>query len=155
MKVPKRLKPYMHVTLLQIIKMFTSISKLHYSLTRANKNMLMKYEMILFHFTVRPRLYSQEPKAVEVGKDSIQLSWRPAELPQFARHKLPIRYMVEMKTLPSSHWEPLARNVHDTSYLVKGLRSDKEYQFRIKALTDFGNSEPSLPVTVYRKSGTI
>uniref|UniRef100_A0A8W8KZF1 Fibronectin type-III domain-containing protein n=3 Tax=Magallana TaxID=2171616 RepID=A0A8W8KZF1_MAGGI len=57
-----------------------------------------------------------------------------------------------MKTLPSSHWEPLARNVHDTSYLVKGLRSDKEYQFRIKALTDFGNSEPSLPVTVYRKS---
>lgn len=111
--------------------------------------------MILVHFSVRPRLYSQEPKAVEVGKDSIQLSWRPAELPQFARHKLPIRYMVEMKTLPSSHWEPVARNVHDTSYLVKGLRSDKEYQFRIKALTDFGGSEPSLPVTVYRKSGTI
>lgn len=110
--------------------------------------------MILVHFSVRPRLYSQEPKAVEVGKDSIQLSWRPAELPQFARHKLPIRYMVEMKTLPSSHWEPVARNVHDTSYLVKGLRSDKEYQFRIKALTDFGSSEPSLPVTVYRKSGT-
>lgn len=111
--------------------------------------------MILVHFSVRPRLYSQEPKAVEVGKDSIQLSWRPAELPQFARHILPIRYMVEMKTLPSSHWEPVARNVHDTSYLVKGLRSDKEYQFRIKALTDFGGSEPSLPVTVYRKSGTI
>lgn len=111
--------------------------------------------MILVHFSVRPRLYSQEPKAVEVGKDSIQLSWRPAELPQFARHKLPIRYMVEMKTLPSSDWEPVARNVHDTSYLVKGLRSDKEYQFRIKALTDFGGSEPSLPVTVYRKSGTI
>lgn len=111
--------------------------------------------MILVHFSVRPRLYSQEPKAVEVGKDSIQLSWRPAELPQFARHKLPIRYMVEMKTLPSSHWEPVARNVHDTSYLVKGLRSDKEYQFCIKALTDFGGSEPSLPVTVYRKSGTI
>nr|XP_022325334.1 titin-like isoform X5 [Crassostrea virginica] len=104
---------------------------------------------------VRPRLYSQEPKAVEVGKDSIQLSWRPAELPQFARHKLPIRYMVEMRTLPSSSWEPVARNVHDTSYLVKGLRSDKEYQFRIKALTDFGNSEPSFPVTVYRKSVPI
>lgn len=116
---------------------------------------LWNMKWYLFHFSVRPRLYSQEPKAVEVGKDSIQLSWRPAELPQFARHKLPIRYMVEMKTLPSSHWEPLARNVHDTSYLVKGLRSDKEYQFRIKALTDFGNSEPSLPVTVYRKSGTI
>ena len=110
-------------------------------------------EINFFFLSVRPRLYSQEPKAVEVGKDSIQLSWRPAELPQFARHKLPIRYMVEMRTLPSSSWEPVARNVHDTSYLVKGLRSDKEYQFRIKALTDFGNSEPSFPVTVYRKSG--
>lgn len=50
MKVPKRLKPYTHVTLLQIIKMFTSISKLHYSLIRAKKNMLIKYEMISISF---------------------------------------------------------------------------------------------------------
>lgn len=30
--------------------MFASISKLHYSLTHANKNMLMKYEMISISF---------------------------------------------------------------------------------------------------------
>ncbi|XP_062595919.1 titin-like isoform X3 [Saccostrea cucullata] len=100
---------------------------------------------------VRPRLFSQEPRVVERGKDSVQLTWRPAELPYFARHKQPIRYAIEMRTLPSANWEPVARNVQDTTYLVKGLRPEKEYQFRIKAHTDFGSSEPSLPATIYRK----
>lgn len=37
--------------------MFIFISKLYYSLIRVKKSMFMKYEMILFYFLVRLRLY--------------------------------------------------------------------------------------------------
>ncbi|KAK3083319.1 hypothetical protein FSP39_019350 [Pinctada imbricata] len=100
---------------------------------------------------VRPRLYPAEPIATEVGKDSIKLSWQPAEMPFFARHKLPVRYSIDMRNLPNSEWIPVTRSILDTMYVVKGLRSDQDYQFRIKAHTDSGSSDPSLPVTVYRR----
>lgn len=71
----------------------------------------------------------------------------------YLRHETPVHYIVDMRTLPGQDWKPFARRVKDTSYVVKNLRPDKEYQFRIKAETDAGVSEPTYPVTIYRKPG--
>ncbi|XP_021352030.1 titin-like isoform X3 [Mizuhopecten yessoensis] len=101
---------------------------------------------------VIPRMQNQEPSMTEMGRDSIKLSWRPAEVPFYRRQPLPIHYVVEMRTLPSSEWIPTARRVKETSYIVKGLNPKNDYEFRIKAETDYGCSSPTYPVTVRRKA---
>ena len=118
------------------------------------KNSTLTLNLCIF-IPVRPRLYPHEPKATEVGKDSVKLSWQPAEIPYFARQRLPVRYSIDMRTLPGAEWIPVVRSVADTTYTVKGLRPENDYQFRVKAHTDLGSSEPSLPVTVYRKPGMM
>lgn len=71
----------------------------------------------------------------------------------YQRTPVPIRYIVDMRTLPSYDWTPLTRNILDTSYIVKGLSPLKEYQFRVRPQTDYGIGEPTMPVTFYRKPG--
>ncbi|KAJ8321036.1 hypothetical protein KUTeg_002623 [Tegillarca granosa] len=100
---------------------------------------------------VRPRLSQREPRITELSKDSVKLTWQPADIPMYLRHETPVHYIVDMRTLPGQDWKPVTRHVKDTSYVVKNLRPDKEYQFRIKAETDAGVSEPTHPVTIYRK----
>ncbi|XP_060079441.1 twitchin-like isoform X1 [Ylistrum balloti] len=101
---------------------------------------------------VIPRMQNQEPNMTEVGRDSIKLSWRPAEVPFYRRQPLPVHYTVEMRTLPSSEWIPAVRRLKETSYIVKGLNPKNDYEFRVKADTDYGSSSPTYPVTVRRKA---
>ena len=70
--------------------------------------------------TERPRLPMTEPSLRELTPESVQLSWRPAELPAYSRMRTPIHYKVEMAEMPSSNWVPVARNLPDTSYNVTG-----------------------------------
>ncbi|XP_076089438.1 twitchin-like isoform X1 [Mytilus galloprovincialis] len=100
---------------------------------------------------VKPRFRSHEPTITPFGDDSIKLSWKPADIPMYQRTPVPIRYIVDMRTLPSYDWTPLTRNILDTSYIVKGLSPLKEYQFRVRPQTDYGIGEPTMPVTFYRK----
>ncbi|XP_069107585.1 twitchin-like isoform X2 [Argopecten irradians] len=100
---------------------------------------------------VIPRMQHLEPSMTEMGRDSIKLSWRPAEIPFYRRQPIPLHYTVEMRTLPSSEWIPVARRVKDTSYIVKGLNPKNDYEFRVKAETDYGCSSPTTPVIVRRK----
>ena len=58
-----------------------------------------------------------------------------------------------MMELPSSSWVPVARRVPETSYLVSGLKADRDYKFRVLAETDLATSEPSLAAVLHRKPG--
>ena len=88
-----------------------------------------------------------------MGPESVQLSWQPATLPLYQRSRTPIYYGVEMMELPSTTWVPVARKVPDTSYMVTGLRPDRDYKFRVTAETDLASSEPSLAALLHRKPG--
>ena len=55
--------------------------------------------------------------------------------------------------LPSTNWVPVARKVPETSYLVTGLKPDRDYKFRVTAETDQAKSEPSLSAVLHRKPG--
>ena len=90
-----------------------------------------------------------------LGSDSVKLSWKPADIPMYPRRPVPISYIVEMRTRPGYDWTPMARNVMNTSYIVKGLNPIKEYQFRVSPQTDYGIGEPTMPVTFYRKPGRL
>lgn len=95
-----------------------------------------------------------EPKLKELTPESVQLSWKPAEVPAYQRKHQPIYYKVEMLELPTNTWVPVARKLTSPSYNVTGLRPDLEYKFRVFAETDGGLSEPSLPAVLHRKPGT-
>ena len=58
-----------------------------------------------------------------------------------------------MMELPSTNWVPVARKVPETSYLVTGLKPDRDYKFRVTAETDQAKSEPSLSAVLHRKPG--
>ena len=104
---------------------------------------------------MKPRFIPHEPTITPLGSDSVKLSWKPADIPMYPRRPVPISYIVEMRTRPGYDWTPMARNVMNTSYIVKGLNPSKEYQFRISPQTDYGIGEPTMPVTFYRKPGRL
>ena len=53
--------------------------------------------------------------------------------------------------VPGYTWTPVRRGIPETSYTVTGLRSDRDYRFRIRPETEFGPGEYSMPVQAYRK----
>ncbi|XP_076459478.1 uncharacterized protein LOC143292788 isoform X2 [Babylonia areolata] len=100
---------------------------------------------------VRPRLPSREPTIREMGVDSVHLQWPRAELPYHVRESVPITYSIEMQEVPGYTWTPVRRGIPETSYVVKGLRADRDYRFRIRPETEYGPGEYSQPVHAYRK----
>ncbi|XP_070188406.1 obscurin-like isoform X2 [Littorina saxatilis] len=109
------------------------------------------YPVTVSSLPVRPRLPSREPVIKEMGADSVRLQWGRAELPYYQRQVAPITYSVEMQEVPGHVWTPVRRGIPETSYMVTGLRSDRDYRFRIRPETEFGPGEYSLPVHAYRK----
>ena len=47
----------------------------------------------------------------------------------------------------------LAKEIQGTKYDIKGLNPDQDYMFRVRARNDFGTSDPTLPMTLYRERG--
>lgn len=94
-----------------------------------------------------------EPTVTELDRDAVKLSWRPAEVPFYRRTPLPVHYNIEMCTQPDSNWINVARHVPETSYIIRGLNSKNDYQFRVRAETEYGVSSPTVPVSYYRRPG--
>ncbi|KAK3099573.1 hypothetical protein FSP39_006398 [Pinctada imbricata] len=110
---------------------------------------------------VRPRLPPSEPILTEITKDTVQLSWQPAEVPFFSRVKQQILYCVEMTNESlNSNWTTVTPKTSNTMCFVNELSPDLDYQFRIKAYyMDLArihtHSRPSLVVSLYRNSAQI
>ena len=47
----------------------------------------------------------------------------------------------------------LAKEIQGTKYDIKGLNPEQDYMFRVRARNDFGTSDPTLPMTLYRERG--
>ena len=55
--------------------------------------------------------------------------------------------------MPSRDWVIAAGRIPDTSYTIKGLRSDRDYRFRVRPETEHGMGDYSFPVKAHRKTG--
>ena len=99
-----------------------------------------------------PRLAHEKPSVAYHSPDSFTLSWKPAELPAYAKWT-PIKYNIEMKDPYTQSWKVHKRDLEDSTFKFKNFPTDKDYCFRIRAINDFGKSEPSYSVLVTQEPG--
>ena len=64
-----------------------------------------------------------------------------------------ITYVIEKREPPGHVWTVLVKDVTGTRYDVTGLNKEQDYMFRVRAKNEFGTSEPTLPLTLYRERG--
>ncbi|XP_034299497.2 titin homolog isoform X7 [Magallana gigas] len=95
-----------------------------------------------------PKLPMETPRIRDSGETAM-LSWFPARIPAYAK-KTPITYIIEIKEPHVPGWSRLTSGISDTNYMIEGLRPTQDYQFRVKAETQYGVSDPTLPASLDR-----
>ncbi|XP_037720926.1 twitchin isoform X30 [Drosophila subpulchrella] len=76
----------------------------------------------------------------DITKDSCKLKWKK---PEDDGGKPITAYQVEKFDKKQGRWVPVGRtSANDTEFDVKGLQEGHEYQFRVKAINEEGESEP-------------
>ena len=89
------------------------------------------------------------PFVSDIDNSSLTLAWYGST---FDGGSIVTGYLVEMSSWPitsdskppnATDWTCLTADCNSTSYIVKGLDSDREYIFRVKAQNVHGASEPS------------
>ena len=79
-----------------------------------------------------------------ITKDSVALSWNK---PTHSGGSPISGYIVERKGPNDKDFVPVNRTpINDTKFTVPGLNEGDEYQFRVRAVNDAGESEPSKAV---------
>lgn len=101
-------------------------------------------------FLVPPKLPQSKPFVTEMGQETMRLAWKPANAPVAAKKVAPITYRLEAQELPAKDWIPLAHRIRDTSYYIPELKSDRDYNFRVRAENKYGQSEPTESLWVPR-----
>lgn len=97
-----------------------------------------------------PRVPVGRPKISEEKGTSLVLSWKAARTPSYAKRSF-VTYIIEVREPPAPNWVPIASEIEDTKYEVKELKEEQDYMFRIRACNEAGQSEASLPATLYRE----
>ena len=82
-----------------------------------------------------------------------RLSWRSASVPPTSA--TPPSYQIEALQYPERQWRPLASDIRDTSYQLRGLKPSSDYSFRVRAQTPSGLAEPTAPVTLTSMPGDM
>ena len=96
---------------------------------------------------------SNRPLSSNVQPTSLTLTWSAGRVPSYVKNAT-ITYIIEKREPPGHIWTVLARDVPTTRYDVQGLDAERDYMFRVRAKNDFGTSEPTLPMTLYRERGS-
>ncbi|CAG2226414.1 unnamed protein product [Mytilus edulis] len=99
---------------------------------------------------IPPRLPLDKPDMTEDGPSTVSLRWRPAQVPERTRDKYPITYSIEVKNPPNFEWNDVESGLTGLSHTLKDIHPDVDYMFRIRAHNEFGSSEATLPVSLYR-----
>nr|XP_034332878.1 twitchin isoform X27 [Crassostrea gigas] len=83
------------------------------------------------------------PKCIEQDRDHIIIGWEPPE----NDGGNPVQgYIVERKEPKSNRWTPINRGlVKDCEFEDEKVTEGKEYEYRVLAVNEAGNSEPSVP----------
>lgn len=86
-----------------------------------------------------PEASSAPPEIMDVTKSSANLAWSK---PKDDGGSQIIGYFIEYKDVSSEKWVRHETRVNSTMYTLSGLTTDAEYQFRVIAVNDIGESEP-------------
>lgn len=83
------------------------------------------------------------PEAVDTTPTSISLKWTP---PTKDGGSPVTYYILETKGRFSTRWSRVTtEEIRETTFVVKGLKEEEEYQYRVIAVNKKGEGEPSLP----------
>ncbi|XP_015183294.1 PREDICTED: twitchin isoform X5 [Polistes dominula] len=94
------------------------------------------------HQRMRPDA-PEPPKADRITKDSVTLSWRPPRSDGGAKIR---GYNIQKKARGEEEWTDVNGALIPTNiYTVPKLTEGEEYLFRVIAVNDVGNSDPSKP----------
>ena len=97
-----------------------------------------------------PDMPQDKPVILDVHPDSVRLKWLSARAPDNERAG-PVRYIIEAREIPDSRWLRMETGILGTSHMLKGLKPQREYDFRIRAETKMGSSRPTLPATLDKR----
>lgn len=88
----------------------------------------------------------------EPDTEGINLSWNRVDIPPYHLDDEPLLYMVEMMEQPIDDWRPVVSGIPTQRYRVTDIAPERDYKFRVRALSSYGISPPSyaLPVS-YRR----
>ena len=100
-----------------------------------------------------PKLPYDRPNLHNKHEDSVRLSWLPAPTGLLPTEAKQVTYIVESRELPKQDWIRVGSHIPVTSYLVKNLRPDKEYEFRVRAQNIHGVSEPTWSASLEKRGG--
>lgn len=78
---------------------------------------------------------------MDVTKNSASLAWTK---PKDDGGSPITGYFIEYKEMSSEKWVRHETKITSTMYKLSGLTTDAEYQFRVIAVNDIGESEPGL-----------
>ena len=87
---------------------------------------------------------------VVINPETVELAWKQARVPDSIKHSSNLTYTIEVRTPPSFEWRELVSSLKEQNHTVKKLHPRIDYIFRIRAWNEYGCSEPSLPVSLYR-----
>lgn len=86
-----------------------------------------------------PEASSTPPEIMDVTKDSASLAWTK---PKDDGGSKITGYFLEYKEVSSDKWVRHETLVTSIMYTITGLITDAEYQFRVIAVNDIGESQP-------------
>ncbi|GLH11531.1 Titin, partial [Gryllus bimaculatus] len=94
------------------------------------------------HQRLRPDA-PEPPKPDRITKDSVTLSWRPPRSDGGAKIR---GYIIQKKAKGDADWSDVNSSpIPVTVFTVPSLKEGEEYQFRVIAVNDVGQSDPSRP----------
>ncbi|KAH3753169.1 hypothetical protein DPMN_187800 [Dreissena polymorpha] len=99
---------------------------------------------------VPPRMPIEKPDMITMGMDNVELTWKPARVPDVIKNTCNLTYTIEVRCPPSFEWRELASGLKVCFHHVTDLNPRVDYIFRVRAWNEYGCSEPSLPVSLYR-----
>lgn len=110
----------------------------HYQMYSGLINYNITNAMCMFTTGI-PEASSTPPEIMDVTKSSADLAWiKPKD-----DGGSPINgYFIEYKEVSSDKWVRHETRVTSTMYTLSGLTTDAEYQFRVIAVNNIGESEP-------------
>jgi len=92
------------------------------------------------------------PNVEDITPDSASLTWEPPS----SDGGSPITgYVVEMKAAGETKWKVAEKSVKETMFVVKGLKTGTDYEFRVMAENKAGPGQPSSPCKPVKYSDEI
>lgn len=92
----------------------------------------------------------EKPTISDIRPESTRLTWQPVLTSALSPDSKNIKYLIEGRELPDADWRKLASGIHGNTHLLRNLRPQRDYDFRVRAENQFGVSDATTPAMLER-----